>query len=252
MGAVVAVCGKGGVGKTTLSSLLVRALADDDRRVLVVDADPAGGLCLALGREPARTLNDLRREVIEAAEQGGLDKIDLAAVADYRLLELLDEDGGAAFLAVGRPEEEGCFCRLNVLLRTAIEALSQSFDLVLIDAEAGIEQVNRRVMRSVTHLLLVTDPTRKGLRVIQDIHCLAGRAVDYERAGVLINRVRDQDLARSLASESPAAVLALVPEDAVVGQFDAAGRSFSQLEDCPALVAVRGLLAERSFFPAPG
>ena len=83
-------------------------------------------------------------------------------------MEALAEHGELALLVVGRPEEEGCYCKLNSFLRRAIEALSAQFNLTLIDAEAGIEQVNRRVMRSVDQLLLVSDPSQKGLRARRD------------------------------------------------------------------------------------
>lgn len=249
-GRVVAVCGKGGAGKTSVSAMLLRAVSRQrpDWRLLAVDADPAGGLHLALGVEPARTLNDLRREVAAEAAGGKADRAALGAAADYRLMELLEERGNLALLALGRPEEKGCYCALNSLLRQSLEGLARGFDLTLIDAEAGVEQVNRRVMRAVTHLLLVSDPTRKGVRVAAQVRDVARRSVGEHRAGLLINRVSgDPAVAEGLAAEVPAELLGLVPEDPAVGRYDAEGRSLLEMPGGPAPDTVSRLLLGGGF-----
>ena len=146
-----------------------------------------------------------------------------------------------ALLNLGRPEEKGCYCALNGLLRDSLESLTAQFDLTLIDAEAGVEQVSRRVMRGVSHLLLVSDPTRKGAAVIRAIEEVAARLIPGEhRVGVMINRVRDPGLAEELAAGLVAPLLASVPEDPLIRQFDAEGRSLWELpDDNPALEAAR-------------
>jgi CO dehydrogenase maturation factor len=246
MRGVVAVCGKGGVGKTSVSALLCRLLSGEDGvRGLAVDADPSGGLSLSLGISPRRTVNDLRKEVISAARERPTDARDLAASIDYRLLEALGERGNLAFLAVGRPEEEGCYCQVNTFLREAIETLAGQFDLVVIDAEAGVEQVNRRVIRRVDLLLLVSDPTAKGLRVAEAIKGVADEAMLYGRAALLINRVSDLKAAERLAAGTSLELIGFLPEDPAIRDFDARGRSLLELpEDSPALRALRGLIGQ--------
>ncbi len=247
-GRVVAVCGKGGVGKTTVSALLSRLLQEDGRgKVLVVDADPAVGLGMALSRFPARTVNDVRKEIISTVRERSTDSLDLAASVDYKMMEIVMDSGNLGFLSVGRPEEEGCYCQLNTLLREAIETLSSHFDLTLIDAEAGLEQVNRRVMRSVTHLLLVSDITLKALRVAESIRKLAEDAVNYHKLGLLVNRAHSEDDALRLAGKSDLPLLGWVPEDETVIEFDAEARSFLELPPCPALEAVRSQVLESGF-----
>lgn len=240
---VVAICGKGGAGKTTVSSLLVRALAgqgeESPRKILAVDADPAGGLALALGLTPQATINDLRLEVQNKLGQA---PADLWAEADYRLLQMLQERGPVALLSVGRSEEAGCFCKLNSFLRSAIEALAARFDLCLVDAEAGVEQVNRLVMRSVTHLLLVSDTSRKSLQVARTIQQVAGEATSGARVGLVLNRVRPGDDPQQLAADTTLPLLGALPEDDTVRRFDAEARPFFDITDSPALEAVQQIL----------
>jgi CO dehydrogenase maturation factor len=243
MGAMIAICGKGGVGKTTTAALIARLRADPSTeaqgqaRTLVIDGDPASGLSLALGIKPRTTLDDLRRTIITELSGGAPDGVDLAAEADYRLLEGLVERGPLAFLSVGRPEEAGCYCKLNTFLREAIEALSARFDLVLVDAEAGIEQVNRRVMRSVDRLLLVSDGSIKGLRVAEAIAAVACEHSERGlEVGLVINRTPAD--AAAPAPETHLQLVATLPEDPVVTRFDAQARPFFELPDCPALQAV--------------
>jgi CO dehydrogenase maturation factor len=245
---VIAVCGKGGVGKTTVSALLSRLLHEDGRgKVLLVDADPAVGLGMALNRFPERTVNDIRKEIISTVRERSTDSVDLAASVDYKMLEIVMDSGNLGFLSVGRPEEEGCYCQLNTLLREAIETLSTHFDITLIDAEAGVEQVNRRVMRSVSHLLLISDTAIKAVRVAESIRNVATGAVNYSKLGLIVNRARGEEDALRLASHSDLPLLGWIPEDDTVREFDAEARSFLELPSCPALEAVRAHVMESDF-----
>lgn len=244
---VIAFCGKGGVGKTSLSALAVRLMLEGGRRVLAVDADPSMGLSLALGLRPRRTLDHLRREMVEALRGKPQDRVDLAASLDYKLLEILEERGCLAFLAVGRPEEEGCYCRLNSFLREAIEALSYRFQVVVIDAEAGLEQVNRRVMRSVTHLALVSDASAKGIRVAEDLAELALRAVSPEKMGLVFNRLAGKEVFQVLSSRTHLPVLGWVPEEPEIARYDREALSLLDMPANPALQALEECILGSGF-----
>ena len=192
---IIALCGKGGVGKTSISAMLVKILMSEGRRILSIDADPAVGFATALGIEPERTINDIRNDVIDAARRGERNSHESnVAGLDYSVFEAMVEAQGFAFLAIGRPETEGCYCRVNEYLRAIIEELSAKFDYVIVDGEAGIEQINRRVMESVTHLLLVSDASRKGINVVRTIKDVAdGGVMAYDRVGAILNRVHSPE-----------------------------------------------------------
>ena len=160
-----------------------------DAKILAIDADPAVGLATALDAKVKETLDDIRLEITQGVSEKLKDTQDILSEARFRLLDMMDEEKGFAFVAIGRPESSGCYCAINSYLRDVISMLAGQFDYVVIDGEAGIEQVNRRVMEQVTHLLLVTDQSRKGLQVIQTIKDVADRLVMYERLGVAVNRI---------------------------------------------------------------
>jgi CO dehydrogenase maturation factor len=216
---VILFCGKGGVGKTTFSAMTIQLLCrKKDLRVLAIDADPAMGLALTLGIRPNRTIDDILsdRETLK----GGRDAV--YAALDYELAACLKESDNLSFLALGRPESEGCFCAVNQVLKQVIERFCLAFDAVLIDAEAGVEQINRRVFDAVTHLFVVSDPTRKGLLVAETILGLASRSIHFTYCCALINRVQT-------GTEISADLIAgfdrsfYVPEDPAVRAFDLHG-----------------------------
>lgn len=223
----IAVCGKGGVGKTTVSALIARAaLGDASKKTLMIDADPGAGLSMALGLPIKRTVNDIRIEVINAAREKSSDLTDTAASIDYQLMDSISERGNVALLSVGRPEEEGCYCQLNSFLREAIESLSSRFELTVVDAEAGIEQINRRVIRDVSLLLLVTDPTVKGIRVVEQILEASKSSLKYERAALLVNKANSTSEVEKVASLTDIPVAGAIPSSRIVSDFDLNGISF--------------------------
>ena len=154
---VIAAGGKGGVGKSAFIAGCTRVFSERDTRILAIDADPAGGLRQLLGMgENTRTMGDVRDQLIQAAKAGEK-REEIAQAFDYMLMESLAETATFDFLAMGHSRFKGCFCPVNRLLRDAVEALAGNYEVVLIDAEAGLEQVYREVMRHVDQLALLMD-----------------------------------------------------------------------------------------------
>ena len=227
---IIAVAGKGGVGKTSISAAVLRLLVEQhpEASILAIDADPAVGLSTALGVEVAETLDDIRKSLANEATKTNPDE--LIAEARFRLFDSMVETRGFAFLAIGRPETAGCYCTVNGYLKEVISLLAGDFDYVVIDGEAGIEQINRRVMEKVTHLLLITDQSRKGYQVIDTIKRVADELVMYDKCGVVINRATRPELVTD-PNIAGAAVLAVIEADAQHAKNDVQGKSVFELPD---------------------
>lgn len=230
---ILAVAGKGGVGKTSVAANMVRLLTEacPDKKILAIDADPAVGLSTALGIDVGTTIDDIRREVVAAAE-GGDSKaaVELLGEARYRIFDALTETEGFSFIAVGRPEAAGCYCKINSYLKEVIRILAEKFDYIVIDGEAGIEQINRRVMEKVTHLFLVTDSSRKGTQVVQTIKKVADELVMYEKVGVIANRL-PQESVKEYMDLGGIPCLAYIPSDGALAEFDLKGENVFYLPE---------------------
>lgn len=223
---IIALTGKGGVGKTSLAAVMVKLLTEayPDKKILAIDADPAVGLATALGIEVPMTIDDIRKKVISTVENGDTKSVaELLGEAKYMIFDAMAEKNGFAFMAVGRPEGAGCYCKINSYLKEVIRMVSENFDYVVIDGEAGIEQVNRRVMEKVTHLLLVSDTSKKGTQVIQTIHDVADELVMYEKTGAIINRMEDESL-KEYIDTGDIPVISYIPADRNLAAFDLTGR----------------------------
>lgn len=232
---IIALCGKGGVGKTSVSALMIKNLAQrKDLKVLAIDADPAVGLCTALGVQIKKTVDDIRNDLINSIKKGeSQDKAATLNMLDYELFDALTEYDNIGLLAIGRPESEGCFCKVNSLLKDIIQDLAKNFDVVLIDGEAGVEQINRRVMKTVDHLIMISDTSAKGVNVASTIKHLAqdNKAVDYKSMGMILNRARGESEVSNIKKNLPIQLLGWLPEDDLIREFDFQGRSFLDFPD---------------------
>ena len=230
---IIALSGKGGVGKTSISAAIVKLLvqAYPDKKILAIDADPAVGLSTALGIDVKMTIDDIRKEIVETVEDGQTKAaIELLGDARYKIFDALVETDGFAFIAVGRPESAGCYCKINTYLKEVISILSNEFDYVVIDGEAGIEQINRRVMEKVTHLLLITDASKKGTQVISTIKSVADELVMYKKIGAIVNRIPDESVIPHIDTNG-IPVLSYIPTDSNLAIYDIEGKNITKLPD---------------------
>ena len=227
---IFAFAGKGGVGKTSLSAAFVRILSESfpDKKILAVDADPAIGLSTALQIQPTLTLDDIRVRITENIERGRTtEAIELLSEVKFHVLDSVVENGNISFLAIGRPEAAGCYCKVNAYLKQVVEMLSENYDFVVIDGEAGIEQINRRVMENITYLVLVSDASKKGIQVISTIKQVADKLITCKTSGVIFNRVRhtfDADQVECIPH-----VLSVIGDDENQSENDMQGESVFSL-----------------------
>lgn len=242
----IAVTGKGGSGKTMLSALMIKLLAArGNLKILAIDADSAVNLPYALGVEHRETVARIRKEIIE-------DPKSRAHIEDKSIRtvmqEALSQGEGFQLLVMGRPEGPGCYCSINDLLKYGIDGLAQQFDVAIIDCEAGPEQVNRRVVKSVDLLVIVTETSLRGARVTGEIVEVSrsSESIKPGEVAIVVNRFRGDDgLIRDYAERWGVGILGRIPHDDNITKYDSSGRPLIELPDTsPSVAAVEEILRE--------
>jgi len=202
-GTMVAFSGKGGSGKTTLASLVIRQLLRTRTRpVLAVDADPNATLGLTLGVEVGATIADLRDRMGLAAQK--VNSIPKERLMGQWLNEVLTEAEGLDLLTMGRPEGPKCYCYVNGLLRRYLRELRGNYPLVVVDCEAGMEYLSRLTVEDVDVLVLVAEPTPVGLTTVSRIARLADSLpVRVKRRVLAVNKISPPGAATAPSGGAP-------------------------------------------------
>ena len=185
----IAIAGKGGVGKTSISALLIKLLSAKGS-VLAIDGDPSSNLHMALGLPLEETIGSIREGMLDhkAVGKSGIPKPDYL---ELKVREALVESEGIDLLAMGRPEGPGCYCAANNWLRGSIDRLAGNYAFVVIDNEAGMEHISRQTTRNVDILLLVSDPSIRGITAAVRMKDLIGELRSrVGRICLVVNRVR--------------------------------------------------------------
>ena len=193
MSYLIAFSGKGGVGKTTLAALFVKNLVEAGKKpVLAIDADPNSCLGPNLGVEVEFSIGAARETVREEADKHQMSKQELLRL---KIAQGLVESKGFDMISMGRPEGAGCYCYANNVLKGAIKELSDQYPYVVLDNEAGLENLSRRIVQSVNTLVLVSDASNAGLRTLERLYELSCEMdVKYEKLVLIVNRTRAGEL----------------------------------------------------------
>ena len=246
----IAFAGKGGTGKTTISALLIKSLIERSKGpILAIDADPAANLHLALGMEKPYTIGQIREDMSRVAQAGQLGvSISRHEYLTREIMMSLEEGDKIDLLSMGRPEGQGCYCAINHLLREIIDDLNKHYPYVVIDNEAGMEHISRRTTRDVDFLLLVTDPTIRGVKTAGEMVRLAEEVeVNVNEIKLIMNRAEEELPAplKGAIEELGLEIAALIPADKEVNYLDAMGEPLTNLNgDSPAWRAVHELTGE--------
>ncbi len=168
----IAVAGKGGTGKSTLSALMVRYITEElGKPVSAVDADPNASLGSLLGLQVQSTVADIRDDIVDK-------KVDLSGMSkdryiEYAIEESIVEKDKFDLLTMGRPEGPKCYCYVNNLLRKYLDKVGTTYPFVVTDNEAGMEHLSRRTTNNIDLLMIVSEPTIVGALTMQRIIQLA-------------------------------------------------------------------------------
>jgi len=233
MTVTIAVAGKGGVGKTAISAVMVDFLANKGA-VLAVDADPSTNLNDALGVGVQSTVGKTRERMADEIKGGRLTMaVSKQEILDARIHESLVETDRFDLLAMGRPEGPGCYCAANHMIRFSIDKLAKSYDYVVMDCEAGLEHISRQTTQDIDFLLAVTDPTMRGVNTCIRLQQLIGEIRTNIKGGVLlvVNRLRN-GLPREIqeaVDKSGLMLFATIPEDFNISDLDVKGTPLTQL-----------------------
>lgn len=245
---LIAVVGKGGVGKTTVTALLVRRLLLARHvPVLAIDADPSNCLGPALGIPIDRTLADLRDDMRDAPDRPA--SMSHAEWLAIHAEDALVEHNGFDLLTMGHPEGAGCYCFVNNVVRAYLDRLARSYRHVIVDCEAGLEHLSRRTAAKPDRLVCVVgrakmsaETARRALEIYSNLHDGTLPQVDLVLNGFESGEPLAARLAEAAAfGEAPFARTFTVPWDAGVSALDGAGRSLLELDlSSPALSALAG------------
>lgn len=251
MSHVIAIAGKGGVGKTTLSGMLIQRMCQMGKSpILAVDADANSNLNEVLGVDVEMTLGDVR-EQIERSEMSkenpipsGMSKADYAEIMFQRCL---NEDDDFDLLVMGRTQGKGCYCYVNGLLQAQMQKLLPGYKYMVVDNEAGMEHISRGLIPTMEIAILVSDCSRRGVQAAGRIAALM-KELNFKpkTVGLIVNRAPEGKLDAGTMEEvekQGLTLLGVVPQDQDVYQYDCDGKPIIRLpKDSPVRSALHDIV----------
>ncbi|MDD5561405.1 MAG: AAA family ATPase [Candidatus Omnitrophica bacterium] len=242
MGRIIAMAGKGGMGKTTIASLIIRRIREKKiGSVLAIDADPNSNLGEILGFKPGCDVGAILDDISANPEKvpTGMPK---ERFIEYQVQSAIQEEDGFDILSMGKPEGPGCYCYVNNVLRSVVSKLSKDYDYIIIDNEAGLEHLSRRTSCFADLLIVVSDASSIGLKSARRIKELSTQLkLKIKKSFLLVNRF-NEDIEKRKIEETGLEYLGFLPEDPSIGELSLKGASIFTLDkNAPILTALNSL-----------
>ncbi|MCI5208838.1 MAG: carbon monoxide dehydrogenase [Candidatus Electrothrix sp. ATG2] len=212
MSKVIALAGKGGTGKTTTSALLLKYLtARKMTPVLAVDADANANLNELLDLKVQTTLGKIRKELKGDIPTG----MTRDQYMEMKVHQALIEETGFDLMVMGQPDGPGCYCAANQYLAMTMDKLAENYKYIIVDNEAGMEHLSRMNLRTIDYLLIVSDPSARGIMTARRIADITGPLqLEIKHQSLLVNRAPDP---------VPPALQAKIDEAVAEADMDLAG-----------------------------
>jgi CO dehydrogenase maturation factor len=229
---IVGITGKGGVGKTTFSALFIRAIIEKKMGViLAVDADPNHNLNQKLGVEVENTIGDLREDIVKSVDNLP-ESMSKHEYVEYQVRMALTESEQFDLLVMGRQEGPGCYCYINNILRSYVDTLSDNYDYIIIDNEAGMEHLSRRTTKAMDVLFVISDPSKIGVETAARIKSLASdMELQIGKHVLVLNRVVGEmpDSLKEDVSSAGFDHFFSIPSDESIGMYNMEGKDLLSL-----------------------
>jgi CO dehydrogenase maturation factor len=253
----IALAGKGGVGKTTIAGMVIKYLVlNKPGPVLAIDADPSSNLNMVLGLDLDWTVGDIREDMLAQVKNslmaggaamgtlpGGMSKHDYL---DHKIRTSLAEGESFDLIAMGRSEGPGCYCAVNHNMREVIDTISKNYRYIVIDNEAGMEHLSRRTTRDVQHLLVVSDPTQRGLVAAERISSFRNELdIRIENTYLILNRLPGAlpPVLQAEINKLDIPLLGTIPADIELSNFEFSGKPLVELgNESPVYQAVARMM----------
>lgn len=251
MAHVVAVAGKGGVGKTTLTSLIIKYLCENNKTpILAVDADANANLDEVLGVKSDITLGQIREEMGKTGIDTNIPKnVTKRESFEMKLNDAIIEEDDFDLMVMGRSQGEGCYCFVNSVLQSQIKKLQNNYKYIIVDNEAGMEHISRGILPKIDTMILVSDCSRRGVQATGRISELIKECnINPGRIGLIVNRAPNGELSEGTKEEidkQGLELLGVIPHDNAVYEYDCDGKPMISLpEDSPVKKSLQKIISE--------
>jgi len=227
----IGLAGKGGTGKTTIAGLLVKYLVERGKTpVLAVDADSNANLNEVLGLEVEETLGEAREQMKRGVAAGMTKDVFM----EMKLEQAVVEAKGYDLIVMGRPEGAGCYCAANTLLTNYMDRLIGNYAYVVMDNEAGMEHISRLTTNNIDLLLIVSDPTRRGIQAAARIFDLTKElGLNIKKKLLVVNQAKEgqEETIEKAVQDFGLVLSGVVPEDEQVREYDLGGKPTTELKN---------------------